>query len=54
MGGVVTGADIERQRERVVADVGRVMTCGACALERAYGDGAERGIVVEAADVGDG
>ena len=30
------------------------MTRGASALERADGDGAERGIVVEAADIGDG
>ncbi len=54
VGGVVAGADIERERERMIADVGRVMTRGAGALERGDGDGAERGVVVEAADVGDG
>ncbi len=54
VGGVVAGADIERERERVIADVGRVMTSGAGALERGDGDGAERGIVVEATNVGDG
>jgi hypothetical protein len=38
----------------VIAHVGRVMTSGAGALERADGHGAESGIVVEAANVGDG
>ena len=29
-----TNSDIERERERTIADVGRVMTGGASALER--------------------
>lgn len=54
VGGVVARADIERERKRVIADVGRVVAGGAVANERRDGGGAEGGVVVQAADAGDG
>jgi len=52
--GIVSGADIERKREGVITDIGRVVTGGAVADERCDGHRTKSRIVVEATDAGDG
>ena len=59
IGRVVAGADIEGERKRVVADIGRVVAGGASSLKRRDGYGGaercgERGVIGEAADIRDG
>jgi hypothetical protein len=50
---IVTRPDVERQRERVIADVGCVVATRAEALERRNGNSANRGIVVKTPNAGD-